>query len=488
MEIGQMVQNPSAGVSSIGLNLRCALVSPFSAFDSSTIFLNDDCLVEIFKRISIDELIVLCDFCEHCFNLIKMRILAFRAINIEDLYGRYYVEQMLAYFGSSITNLSIHRRHVKPSKETDSQRLLEMLINSCGAGALKKLDISLNFNDIDSVSIASFAAKLQNVIDLTITGSHYKSKGRKLNSSENSHQIGAFLQKTVHLKSIKVNMMPITGEFLQKPHLKHLIEVSFVQCDGIRSNALIESAGQLTCLQKFTWKNTKFHGIDSISENIETLCSILGRKCQSLTEVSLHMNYNVKYCYWKEKSVLGDLKRLPHLSSLSIGLAGACACNDFFTCIQQLNKLKSLAIESPLIAAGRICLPCTKVISNHLPSIFAKLRNLMSFRIVHINPRVADFLNEIVMNCSHIQELHLIGFHDMNENKLFSLIQNTIELKVLNVQETRFRFTVTLYKRLVDECQRTKRFIRILVGHEMKRTIFAALQDGYRKEFVQIIS
>lgn len=253
-------------------------------------------------------------------------------------------------------------------------------------------------------------------------------------------------------------------------------------------NALIDSATNLKSLIKFEWKNTKFEGITGISENIETVCDILGREFTSLIELSVHMNYNLKYCHWKEGSVLGGLSRLPALEGLSIGVAGACACNNFYTCIQQFNHLKSLTIESPLVFAGRSCLPCTKIISNHLPNIFDKLQHLTSLRMVYINPKNRNFLNEIITKIPKIQTLHLIGFHNMNGEKLLFVIRNATKLTELNLQESRFTFTRALYSELVEECQQNNRFLRISVSQGMKRALFASLKDGYRKEFVQILS
>lgn len=456
--------------------------------------LNSDCMVEILKRMTTEHLITIACFCAHCSELIKNRIFPYRTINIDDICQMFDIREVFAQFGSKIGDLIIHRRHIddksipKPTT-SDSQQLLELLTLNCGNDSLKKLDISLNFHDIHTTCLEEFANKLQNVRALTITASHYhRSSGR---NNETNHQLEILLRKVEKLKTIQIKSMSLGGSFLHRsPTIKHLTELAFVQCDRIQVDALIESAAYFKSLTNFVWQNSKFDGVESVSDNIATVCDIIGREFETVQMVSIHMNYGLKYCNGnngQRGSVLDGLKQLPHLKRLSIGVAGACACNNFYAVIQQLAQLKSLAIESPLAFGGRICLPCEKIIANYLPKILHKLRNLTNLRVVRVNPtQIEQLINEITENLQHIDEIHLIGIRQFNEQHLLSLVRNIPKLKLISLNETRFNFTRNLYLDLVNEC--LNRHLKVFVSQSVRHTLLNRVANDYRKEFVQIVA
>lgn len=480
----------SAAPAAPGNFIPCLMIPTPAGNGSPNTTLNNDCMVEVFKRMQTNDLILMSCFCDHCLDLIKSRVFPYRKINIDDIFKVYDIRSVFAQFGSDFSDLIVHRRHIEDKStantKSDSQDLLEMLTRRCIKNSLKKLDISLNFHDIDASCIESFANKLQNVRNLTITASRYYSGQRKVNTIENDQKMEILLQKVEKLKTIRINMMPMGGEFLHRTPIKHLTELALVQCEQIQVDALVMSGAHFKCLTTFVWQNSKFDGIQSVSDNISTVCNILGCEFKTLQAVTVHMNYALKYCNGNgECSALDGLKQLPHLESLSIGVAGACACNNFYDVIQQLEQLKSFAIESPLEFGGHNCLPCEKVISNYLPKIFEKLRNLTNLRIVRVSPqRIEHLFNEIMDKLKHIDELHLIGIHQFNGENLLSLVQNMPKLKILSLNKTRFNFTKELYENLVHECQ--NRHLKIVVSQNVRRTILVRVANQYREQFVKI--
>lgn len=481
-------------------SLQCSMIQTPGENGLLRNTLNNDCMVEIFKRMQTNQLISISCFCEHCFELIKSRIFPYRTFNIDDIYRMFDIREVFAQFGSIISDLIIHRRHIDDktipkSTKSDSQELLELLTLNCRNDSLKKLDISLNFHDIHPTCIESFANKLRNVRTLSITASHYHHRSSERNvipANQNNRQLEMLLRKVEKLKTIQIKSMSICGSFLHRTAtIKHLTELAFVQCDRIRVDALIECAAHFKCLTNFVWQNSKFDGVHGASDNIATVCEILGREFETVQLVSLHMNYGLKYCDGNNNgercSVLDGLKQLPHLKSLSIGVAGACACNNFYAVIQQLAGIKSLAIESPLAFGGRSCLPCEKIIGNCLPKTFQKLRNLTSLRVVRVNPAQTEHLiSEIAENLQHLDELQLIGIGQFNEDHLLSLVRNIPKLKMISLNETRFNFTRDLYMNLVDECQ--NRHLKIVVSPSVRHTVLTRVAKHYRKEFVQIVA
>lgn len=471
---------------------ECAILPQFDSKGSPKLWLNDDCLVEIFKQLDTSELIALSKLCEHCLYLVKTRIFGQRAINIDELAGGHDIEQMLLCFGSHISYLTINRWYIQRVivEKADSAEILEILVNRCGVDVLKRLNITLNLNEIGSKHIASFSVHLRNLLELKVTAINYSSSRQNRPKHEfsvkNNDQIETLLQNSICLKSMNLNAMQISGTFLSRSSLKHLTELEFQQCNEIEASALIQSGAQLKCLKNFTWKNSKFAGILGTSDTIQTLCNILGREFASLTQVSVHMNYHLKYCHYGQEPILSGLRRLSCLQSLSLGIGGACACNNFYASIQQLN-LNALAIESPMVFGGRVCLPCTKVISNYLPNIFSHLSHLTKLRIVHVNSDNECLLNEIINRLPDLEHLHLIGYRKMNAENLLSLIKSINGLKMLNIDETRFEFTSKLYEQLVGVCYHLKRSLRIFVSQGMKRALFNQLQNCYRKEYVEIV-
>lgn len=470
-------------------SMHCSMMTSPAGNVSSSSTLNNDCLVEVFKQLQTNDLILICLFCEHCLDLIKSQIFPYRKINADDVFKVYDIRGVFAEFGSNISDLIIHRRHIEAKTKTksDSQQLLEMLTRNCANDSLKKLNITLNFHDIDASCIESFARKLQDVCNLTITASHYHSGQQQMvNTIENNRKMEILLQKVEKLQTIRINMMPICGGFLNRTPIEHLTHLALVQCEQIHANALVDGAANFKCLSTFVWQNSKFEGIESVSDNIFTVCDILGCEFGTVEAVTIHMNYALKYCNGNgERSILSGLKRMPQLKSLSIGVAGACACNNFYDVIQQLVQLESFAIESPLVFGGRSCLPCEKVIGNYLPKICDKLRNLTNFRIVRVNPQQTEyFFNEIMDKLKHLEELHLIGIRQFNEENLLSLVRNIPKLKILLLNETRFNFTKSLYANLVSECQ--NRHMKIVVSANVRRTLLTHVATKYRKEFVQI--
>lgn len=466
---------------------------PCVVFTKTTInsALNDDCLAEVLSHMEVADLIHLSRFCDHCLDLIKMRVFTKRRIDFTEIKNKRDIPKLLACFGATASNLKIHRcdiQHRANPTKTDSEELLELLTTNCDVDVLKCLDITLNFNDIVSNQLTAFSTKLKKLDELTVTASCYCSRHRKLDSQENNQHIETLLQNSISIKKFHLKSFSITASFLHSAPLEQLTKLAFVQCDGIQSDALVENSIHLENLEHFEWVNSKFDGISDISDNMETLCDILGGNFQQLTQITVHMNYHTSYCHRNNGSVLNGLCKLSNLENLSIGIAGACACNDFYGCLQKLGHLKKLAIESPVIFAGHQCLPCGKILNNHLPRIFSYLPHLIGLRIVHINKDNEDLLDQIGAELKQIQELHLIGYRKMNGDKLIGTLRKWRTLEVLNIQQTKFHFSGALYSELVEECIQSGRLLKIIVGAEVKRTLFTRIGNAYRKEFVQILN
>lgn len=89
----------------VELLMRCAFNPSPAPNGSSTISLNDDCLVEILKRMGTDELITLSRLCNHCLDLIKERIFPWHTININELQGKFGLQEVLACLDRTLVTL-----------------------------------------------------------------------------------------------------------------------------------------------------------------------------------------------------------------------------------------------------------------------------------------------------------------------------------------------------------------------------------------------
>lgn len=140
--------------------------------------------------------------------------------------------------------------------------------------------------------------------------------------------------------------------------------------------------------------------------------------------------------------------KLKHLNTLKIGCAGACSCTNITFFVAKLTHIVNLAIESPLHYNNVPCRPCSTELNENLGIIIANLNQLRGLRLAHVCKKERNLLELIAQKMPSLQELHLIGYRLLYQQKLLDFLQVANELCILNFSGTKFTFNVSLFNEI----------------------------------------
>lgn len=163
--------------------------------------------------------------------------------------------------------------------------------------------------------------------------------------------------------------------------------------------------------------------------------------CES---ISFYFNL-ISFFNDRRTSSFENLLKLRNLNTLKIGCAGACSCTNITYFVAKLTHIVNLAIESPLRYNNVACRPCSSELNENLGIIIANLSQLRGLRLAHVCKKEQNLLELIAQKMPLLQELHLIGYRLLYQQKLLDFLHVANELGVLNFSGTKFTFTVSLF-------------------------------------------
>lgn len=190
-------------------------------------------------------------------------------------------------------------------------------------------------------------------------------------------------------------------------------------------------------------------------------------------------------------SVFDNLLKLKHLDTLKIGCAGACNCTNIPFFVAKLTHIVNLAIESPLRYNNIVCRPCSNELSESLGIIIANLCQLRALRLTYVCKKEQNLLELIAQKMPLLQELHLIGYRLLYQQKLLDFLQVANELCVLNFSGTKFTFTVSLFNDIHRVIQQRNTFpLAIYLDSRIYEPLLCSLKaaNAYDNRFVRIYS
>lgn len=188
-------------------------------------------------------------------------------------------------------------------------------------------------------------------------------------------------------------------------------------------------------------------------------------------------------------SVFDHLLKLKHLHTLKIGCAGACRCTNITFFVSKLTHIINLAIESPLRYNNVPCRPCSNDLSENLGIIIANLSQLRALRLAHVCKKQQNLLELIAQKMPRLQELHLIGYRLLYQQKLLDFLQVANELCVLNFSGTKFTFSVNLFAEINQIIQQRNTIpLSIYLDVAIYEPLLVSLNAGnaYDNRFVRI--
>lgn len=162
----------------------------------------------------------------------------------------------------------------------------------------------------------------------------------------------------------------------------------------------------------------------------------------------IHFAYFDYFDAIRRTSIFDNLLKLKNLNTLKIGCAGACSCTNITFFVAKLTHIENLAIESPLRYNNVACRPCSTELNENLGIIIANLSQLRALRLAHVCKKDRNLLELIAQKMPLLQELHLIGYRLLYQQKLLDFLQVANELCVLNFSGTKFTFTVCLFNEI----------------------------------------
>lgn len=209
----------------------------------------------------------------------------------------------------------------------------------------------------------------------------------------------------------------------------------------------------------------------------------------ALTEIHFHfISISIHIC---RTSIYDNLLKLKKLTTLKIGCAGACSCTNITFFVAKLTHIVNLAIESPLRYNNIACRPSSTELNENLGIIIANLSQLRGLRLAQLCKRERNLLELIAQKMPQLQELHLIGYRLLYQQKLLDFLQVTNELSVLNFSGTKFTFTVSLFNEINQIIQQRNTMpLAIYLDATIYEPLLCSLKtmNAYDNRFVRIHS
>lgn len=155
------------------------------------------------------------------------------------------------------------------------------------------------------------------------------------------------------------------------------------------------------------------------------------------------------YSFSSSESIYDNLLKLKNLDVLKVGISGACKCTNIVDFISKLNEITKLSIEAPLRYHN---IPCRQVpieIESCLIDGLKQLKQLKELRLVNTCRTQADVLEVLGDNLKQLEELHIIGYRSLYQQKLLNYLKKAPELRVLNITNSKINLSVNIYNEIV---------------------------------------
>lgn len=397
--------------------------------------LNDDCLIDIFKRLPVRDLCSVAEVntrfkqdAKYVFSALYKRFHTLVLV-LQSAKGRYEItlnemRSILKNFGSLIIDLDVSKMSFK---STHNNRILDLIIKYC-AGALKEL--TLEWFSIKGNILQKLRPIFESLEKLS------------LDNCEINNSIGSLLKNCKELKKLKV----CNQDYIDRNC--NFIEQQFPQLESIcfKSVDMIKESNLLALFTKNpNIKKIKIIRCEYITDKLFKLVADNLKDLEKLT-VSL-TNYSSSFT-----QNLEPIKNLENLKKLQL----KCGHRSISTIISNLESNDNL---THLVLGKTIA-------DEQLIDSLCAMPNLSVLKLVAVQNFKESYLKEIGKNMCDLTELELTDCRGVSNDAIIKLVNQTKQLQTLSVHEVEVNVDETLYNRLLEIVQARLNKTKLVVSSD----------------------
>lgn len=419
---------------------------------------NEDCLIIIFEKLDVRDLINIAEINSRFCAIINAHIISKKQINFTEIKEYFCVRKVFKTFGERIASLQINSRVVEiafGNRVEVLENMFSLITKYCRKEKLKALDISGNFRSYDGGLCRQFAPMLENLETLTLGGvSPAKTDTVLLN---------ALLSQNTNLKKLKLHRL-ICSERLDQRLLLQLTELSFSDCFDLPAdfncpnlNAVHFKLSPSVPVSHYHYKMLQIFAENF--PNIETFSMEFPRKFRG------HFDYN---------SILG-LKKLKRLKIVSFDMN----CEDIYV------FLKKLAVQNTIEELTIIINSSTSrnSFSGELPSF----DSLQLLEIVNIRPGTKEFLVYFIAKLPNLFQCTLSSKNSISQSMTLDVVQLAKRMHVLSLRSSQIALH-KLYENIYKVIERKGDSLELCLTRQQKQTILKNSKLSYNPDILKVTS
>lgn len=380
--------------------------------------LNDDCLMEVFNRLSIKSLCNVAEvskrFKQNAETVFSLEYKCFDPIKLYSLNDGHFevtlneFRNVLKNFGSLINELTVSKMTFKSSQ---NNRILDLILKYC-KGTLKTLE--LDGFTIKGIMVQKLTPVVESLEKLI------------LNGCDVDDSIGNLLKHCGGLKKLKICDQQYGFQdcrFLEQ-------EYPNLQSFTLKSVGLIRQSN----LNVFVTKNPniqkiKIKNCDGVKDKI---FGLIADKLNNLEKLSINLtDYDSLFT-----NNLDPIKKMKNLKKLEL----KCGRHSISTVI---GELESKDILTQLVL--------TKVtVDDELIDSICAMPNLTILKLTDVHGFDKSHLRKIAKNKCDLSELHLADCEGVSKDGIIELVKNSNELQDLSIHKVDITVDETFYTNLLQ--------------------------------------
>lgn len=375
--------------------------------------LNDDCLISIFKRLDVSDLISMCDVNKRYRSLIQDHVIARKTIDFDELDN--LTAKIFKLFGKHMTKLVISEADVDDypaePKYDAFDRFLKLIINYGCEGKLTEL--GLGFID------PNFRACTQRLFTQAIPFFRNITKLNYINS-RSMEFFNTFPLN--NLRWLKLYRLRFTSNWLLSPALRNLQHLYVYEIDNVcipTFKQFIQSRPRLKTLYIVRHDDLYFEDIARCIQDVEYIGFI--KNCSEARKCLRNLNKLTKIDVIMQKTNGNDLYEL-------------------LDCLPAKNALRELEICMPQLEDDNKT-------DRTSPKIMEQFTNLNRLKITGLHFECSPFLKQFLPHLSHVEMCTINKNGRFDGSLIIKMIKALKSLRVLAI-ETHLTFAASDYQRL----------------------------------------
>lgn len=417
--------------------------------------LNEDCLCEVFKFLSVYDLIQLCELNVYFQNVIVNRVIGQKLINFTSMAPCWTTNKILQVFGKAMHKIKIASENTLGSFE----RFLEFVIRYCSVGGLTEAELRFRMPTASPVILKQAMPYFANIRKLILT--------EKYECVSYNRFLSGLIPVATNLTHLTLDGVNVKGEWLLTTGVDNLRELRLHATEHRSTEIQIDNLAQFL-RTKQNLEVFSYIGSVDIRPIVETLIE----KCPKLKVfIDFHLknpyDHAIEDITLRMRTHYNFVQRFRGVSA--IGLTSYTQCNSdlYYPLVKLANQNQVEAIKIYMDCENAIVLPESNRMhySNSAFNHYSCLKSIdlqIKSNSVYKSELHAEFIFEFISQLTNIERLNII--FDSFLSNINRIIESAPHLKCMGIANTKMKYLPVEMRKIVISI-RNRRAHQIAMGH-----------------------